>query len=364
MFWNRRRRHEFPRFHQMAGYEIAEKAAWILGRHPEYEPVEVTVPKGICSSWWGQTWCKNLERYADWSNRIGRGKKYVREGAVVDLKIKAGHITASVLGSRDSPYSVNIMIKPLSKERQEEIENLASGKIQNLEALAFGNFPEDLKDSFFKEGFLFPEPDDIDFHCTCPDWAYMCKHVAAVLYEIGVRLDSESLLFFQMRGVDIEKFISNVVGGKVEKMLANMKNQSKRIFDEADLNEIFEIDCGDLIPRSEIPKETAKPEQDNNEAIVTSVVPETGSNETPPAMKQPDKKQLKKAVTNRVKESGETEIVKPVKIKRNVLSEPKKQHTREMSQAEIENAALKEQIAQLTEEITQLKAEFEKLLRS
>ena len=242
MSWNR-----FWWYSQMSGYEIEGRANWILERHPEYEPIEVTVRQGICSSWWGKSWCQNLERYADWSNRLERGKKYVRSGAVIDLKINGGEITARVIGSTSTPYKVNISIEPLSKERQREIEKLASGKIQNLEELVSGNFPEELKDAFFKKGLLFPEPNEIDFECSCPDSAYMCKHIAAVLYGIGVRLDSEPLLFFQMRGINTDKFMSNVLGNKVEKMLAKVEDmKSSRLIEQEDLMEMFGADMSDL----------------------------------------------------------------------------------------------------------------------
>ena len=228
-------------YQQTSSAEIQAKADRILSKHPEYEPVEILLRQGICSSWWGKSWCKNLERYADWENRIERGKKYVRSGAVVNLKIDGGKITAHVVGSRNKPYTVTIEIAPLSKDRQEEVERLASGKIQNLEALALGNFPEELKTSLFQKGLLFPEPDEIEFDCTCPDMAYMCKHVAAVLYGNGVRLDKNPLYFFQMRGIDIDKFIWKVIGGKVERMLENVKIKSPRILKDGDLMDLFGV---------------------------------------------------------------------------------------------------------------------------
>ncbi len=216
--------------------ELEEKSRRILSKHPDYDPVEVSSQKTICSSWWGQSWCKNLERYADWSNRIERGRKYVRHDAVINLKIDGGKINALVVGSEKKPYEIEIKIAPLSPERQKKIERLASGKIQNLEALVSGSFPEDLKESLFQEGVLFPEPDEIEFECSCPDYAYMCKHVAAVLYGIGVRLDRDPLCLFKMRGIETEKFISETINGKVEKMLANAKKKSSRILSGDDLS--------------------------------------------------------------------------------------------------------------------------------
>lgn len=229
-------------YHQTTGQEIAARADVLLLKHPEYEPVKVSVKQGVCSSWWGKSWCRNLERYADWSNRIDRGKKYVRNGAVVDLKINGGTIEALVIGSRAKPYEVRIKIAPLSSRKQGEIKRLATGKIQNLEALVEGNFPEELKDDLFREGLFFPEPDEIEFECSCPDFAYMCKHVAAVLYGIGVRLDENPLYFFEIRGISTDEFIASAVGGKVDNMLSKAGKKSKRIIDDENLSDVFGFD--------------------------------------------------------------------------------------------------------------------------
>ena len=226
-------------YHQATADELTAWSKMLLLKHPEYKPVKVSAKRGICSSWWGKSWCENLERYADWSNRIERGKKYVRNEAVVDLKIHGGKINALVIGSKAKPYRVEIRIDPLSSKQLDEIERLATGRIQNLEALVEGNFPEELKEVLFRKGLLFPEPDEIKFNCSCLDFAYMCKHVAAVLYGIGVRLDENPLYFFEIRGVNTEKFVANVIGGKVDKMLSKANNKSRRIIDDEDLSNMF-----------------------------------------------------------------------------------------------------------------------------
>ena len=232
----------FYDFHYTSVGELEGKIRKTLEKHKEYEPV-CPAPKSrkICTSWWGDAWCRNLERYADWTNRIGRGKSYVRNGAVLDLKIDGGTIRAKVQGSRSKPYDVTITIAPLPAKRRKEIERQAAGKIEDLESLTSGKFPEEMKELFFEKGGLFPEPKEIKFDCSCPDWASMCKHVAAALYGVGVRLDSNPLYFFQMRGIDIEEFIGQVVGGKVESMLAHADIRSKRIIKDADLMGLFGV---------------------------------------------------------------------------------------------------------------------------
>ena len=142
----------------------------------------------IAKSWWGQAWCENLERYADYDTRLSRGQRYVRSGAVVDLQIQAGRILARVQGTRKTPYKVEIRISPLSQQRCDEIMDRCGARVDSLENLLAGHFPEELKDAFLGAGGLFPTPREISFSCSCPDWAMMCKHVAAALYGVGARL--------------------------------------------------------------------------------------------------------------------------------------------------------------------------------
>ena len=101
--------------------------------------------------------------------------------------------------------------------------------MESLEELLAGNFPESMKALFQEDGGLFPSPKEISFSCSCPDWALMCKHVAAVLYGVGARLDENPALFFELRGIDMDKFIDVVLENRVEKMLENAGRPSSRI---------------------------------------------------------------------------------------------------------------------------------------
>lgn len=193
----------------------------------------------IAKEWWGKAWCENLERYADYETRLERGKRYVRTGAVIDLQIKKGKINARVQGRRKTPYKVEIRISPLSEERCQNMIALCGNKIQNLEALIEGNFPEELREAFLQQGGLFPEPKEISFSCSCPDWALMCKHVAAVLYGVGARFDENPLLFFELRGLDVVRLIDVTLADRVEKMLENADQPSERIIQQEDYLKIF-----------------------------------------------------------------------------------------------------------------------------
>ncbi len=184
----------------------------------------------IAKSWWGKAWCENLESYADYYSRLERGRKYVRANCVVDLQIESGQVYAQVIGSSSSPYKIHITIDQLSDDQYESICKKCSSKIQNIDSLIKGDFPDDLKELFLqKKGGLFPSMAKIHFNCSCPDWADMCKHVAAALYGIGARFDKDPLLFFKLRGVDTEKLIGKAIQNKIEMMLENADTKSDRL---------------------------------------------------------------------------------------------------------------------------------------
>ena len=206
----------------------------------QLEPV-VIQGRTIVKSWWGQAWCDNLEKYADFESRLDRGKRYVRTGAVVDLKIQKGKVLARVQGRRKTPYKVEIRISPLSEERCQYAIQQCGRKIENLERLVNGDFPKELKEMRLGDKGLFHEPKEISFNCSCPDWALMCKHVAAVLYGIGARFDDNPLLFFELRGIDVERFIEVTLANRVESMLENADASSERIITGGDWEKLFGV---------------------------------------------------------------------------------------------------------------------------
>ena len=144
-------------------------------------------------------------------------------------------------GRRKSPYKVEIRIGRLSEEKCQDIMARCNRRIESIEKLVSGEFPEDLKDVFTQEGGLFPTPKEISFQCSCPDWAMMCKHVAAVMYGIGVRFDENPFFFFSLRGIDIDRFIDTALENRVESMLSNADCQSSRIIRDADITELFGV---------------------------------------------------------------------------------------------------------------------------
>jgi uncharacterized Zn finger protein len=211
-------------------------------KHPNIAPVIITGRK-ITKTWWGKSWCDNLERYSDYANRIDRGRSYVRNGAVLDLQVVQGKISALVQGSGSKPYQVHITIKPLSKGVWEDIIKNCSGKMDSLQELLEGKFPQALSDLFTAKGTgLFPAPKEITLQCSCPDSARMCKHVAAVLYGVGARLDEDTALFFVLREVKVEELISESISKKSQALLEKSKTKGRRVIDDADISGVFGID--------------------------------------------------------------------------------------------------------------------------
>lgn len=211
----------------------------------ELSPVKIEGKK-IAKTWWGKAWNDNLESYSDFSNRIGRGRSYVRNGSVIDLKITNGKINALVQGTRAKPYKIKIDIKPIDKQIWSEIIKECVGKIESLEELIEGKFPKDLAELFTTKGKgLFPTPKEIELNCSCPDYAYMCKHIAATLYGIGSRLDNDPTLFFTLRNVNIDDLISHSLNKKSESLLEKSETKSKRVLDDEDVLGMFGIDLED-----------------------------------------------------------------------------------------------------------------------
>jgi uncharacterized Zn finger protein len=169
-------------------------------------PVHVSA-RSIATTFWGRAWCRNLEAYSDYEYRLPRGRSYVRQGAVLDLQLSPGEVRAQVMGSE--LYAIKVRIEPLKPEAWQRIRKACAGGIASTIELLQGRLSEAVMTVITKPGEgLFPEPSEIKLDCSCPDWADMCKHVAAVLYGVGVRLDEQPQLLFTLRGVDPVELIA------------------------------------------------------------------------------------------------------------------------------------------------------------
>ena len=210
-------------------------------RGVDIQPVTIEGRK-IAGTFWGEAWCEHLESFSDFENRLPRGRSYVRNGSVCHMAVAKGEIEAMVSGSE--LYKVKVSIKTLPGKKWTAIKGRCSGKIGSLLELLQGKLSDHVMEVVTdrKEG-LFPLPGEMSFHCSCPDSARMCKHIAAVLYGVGARLDTKPELLFALRGVDHEELIA----ADAEKAVAaaTSRGKSKRLAVE-ELSDVFgiEIDMG------------------------------------------------------------------------------------------------------------------------
>lgn len=283
----------------------AAQVAKKQGRQPA--PVKLEGRK-IATTFWGQAWCQNLEAYSDYANRLPRGATYVRNGSVVDLVIKPRSIEAIVAGSET--YKITISIDGLAKPTWKTIKQECSASIDSLLDLLAGRFSDGVMQRLTrqKEG-LFPSPREIKMMCSCPDHSYCCKHLAAVMYGVGARLDKQPELLFVLRDVDHQELVSQAVAeGNLDRELSGG--------DDAlvgqDLGAIFgiELDAATIpapAPSRAKRKPVPKPLTKKPTAAKKKVATKTAITRTTTRTKAAVKKILKGATKAR----GKTATVKP-----------------------------------------------------
>jgi uncharacterized Zn finger protein len=218
-----------------------EKAARALDKlHRQGLELQPVLLEGrtIARTFWGRAWCDHLESYSDYENRLPRGRSYVRSGSVCHLEIHRGRIRARVSGTR--LYEVSINIRPLTAAVWENMKGRCTGRIASALDLLQGSLSEEVMRIVTdrREG-LFPAPRDIEMRCSCPDWAFMCKHIAAVLYGVGARLDSSPELLFLLRGVGHAELIA---AKEQAVMKAVLQGGQRPRLKESDIEEIFGLE--------------------------------------------------------------------------------------------------------------------------
>jgi uncharacterized Zn finger protein len=303
----------YPRYVSVAEKKAkaARKLKQLRKKNPAIQPI-VLEGKAIAKTWWGKSWNLNLERYADYSNRIGRGRSYVRHGAVLDLQISAGQVQSMVQGSRTKPYKVTIKIKGIKKTIWKNMKAACAGKLESLPELLDGKFPKALGEVFTAQGRgLFPSPQEIDFVCSCPDWAYMCKHVAATLYGIGTRLDDDAGLFFKLRKVKIDDLIQQTLKDQSYKLLEKAEKMSPGKIAESDLSGMFGIDMEDDLDL-DFPKTSEKAAGPGKKFRTAAKQSKAKTAKRKPAIKTPENK---KASQLSPETSASKKRVKPAAIK-------------------------------------------------
>jgi uncharacterized Zn finger protein len=239
----------------------AQAAREVEKRRKKGQTVSPVVIEGrtIARTFWGKAWCDNLESYSDYANRLPRGRTYVRNGSVVDLQIEPGTVKALVSGSE--LYTVTIHIDPVPEAQWRSIKARCAGQIGSLVELLQGKLSKSVIEIVTAhDGGLFPKPREIHLGCSCPDWASMCKHVAAVLYGVGARLDHQPELLFKLRQVDHLELIEEAAS-QAGKKPAGTK---KKTVAASDVASVFGIELAEL--EAAAPKEKAKPAPRNARA--------------------------------------------------------------------------------------------------
>ncbi len=217
------------------------------------EPIK-DVGRAIASTFWGKAWCRHLESLSDFENRLPRGRTYVRNGSVIDLKMTSGAVTALVSGS--SIYTVKITILPVIAEQWAILVEECGGKIGTMIELLQGKFSKSIMEVITHPlNGLFPLPKEIKMKCSCPDSATMCKHVAATLYGVGARLDERPQDLFLLRQADHLELLAKA---SATSLVQDIETESDDILADSDLSALFGIDMGEAKP-VEVKAAKAKP---------------------------------------------------------------------------------------------------------
>jgi uncharacterized Zn finger protein len=208
------------------------------------QPV-ILASKVIANTFWGKAWCDNLQSYSDYENRLAKGRTYVRNGFVIDLAIDAGEINAIVCGS--AIYTVNITTAKVVATKWQALVKECTGKINSLIELLQGKFSQSIMEIIIHptKG-LFPHPKEIKLNCSCPDYAGLCKHIAAVLYAVGARLDVKPEELFLLRKADHTQLIAQAEKTTIAKTKSTKTANSLA---NSDLSALFGIDIDNIKPK-------------------------------------------------------------------------------------------------------------------
>jgi uncharacterized Zn finger protein len=218
-------------------------------------PVKVEGRK-IASSFWGKSWCENLERYSDFASRLPRGRSYLRNGSVVDLKINKGEVLAKVAGSE--LYRIKIEITPVKPPRWKAICRDCAGTVGSLVELLQGRIAMSVMERVCSKGDgLFPAPQEIKLSCSCPDWADMCKHVAAALYGVGARLDEKPELLFVLRNVDQKELLA----GAGRDLAFTRAKPGAKVIDDGDVAALFGLEMVEPAAETSVSVAPARPKR-------------------------------------------------------------------------------------------------------
>ena len=261
--------------------------------------------KKLVSTFWGKAWCRHLEAYSDYAYRLPRGRSYLRQGHVYNLAIEPGRVEATVSGS--SLYEVQITIQPLAGSDWKRIQTECAGRVGSLLDLLGGHLGQGVMEVICdQDKGIFPAPKEIRMSCSCPDWADMCKHVAAVMYGVGVKFDADPSLFFKLRGVDPLELLAE---GAQEALTGHPEGSTE--LSGEDLGAIFGIDLdegttppsGDREPlepaKESVSAATASPLKRGKKKPLEGLAKKSGKTASKPTKDSPSKKTKEKVPLKR-----------------------------------------------------------------
>ena len=240
----------------------------------------VTAGRGqIAKTFWGKAWCQNLERYSDYSNRLPRGRTYLRNGSIIHLEIVAGEVQAQVMGS--DLYHIKVKISEVRAPHWQSIARDCARSIDSWVELLQGQLSTSVMERITRAGTgLFPAPQEITFSCSCPDSAAMCKHVAATLYGIGARLDTEPELLFGLRNVDAKELIAHAEAGGLQ---VESGPAAGRVLESSNLADVFGIELAPIPGQPDPPGRTQSPKKAMKRAVRKVAKKSAAARSTEPA---------------------------------------------------------------------------------
>lgn len=259
--------------------QAAKKAAKLAKEGRTLSPVAIE-GRSIARTFWGKAWCQHIESFSDYENRLPRGRTYARNGSILDLQITDGKISAMVMGSE--LYEIGFTIAPLLDARWKDIKARSTGQIDSLVELLQGRLSDAVMRVITdRDTGLFPSPKEIKKSCSCPDSAGLCKHLAAVLYGIGARLDEKPELLFLLRKVDHMELLDGAPPGA----------SGPSTLDSDDLADVFGIEIAETSPPTNIPtpKVPAKPKIPTKTKLQKATAPKIGAAPKAPKTKPPAK---------------------------------------------------------------------------
>ena len=186
-------------------------------------------------TWWGAQWLQALTQI-DFDNRLPRGRTYANRGAVRNLVVDGGRISAKVQGSRPRPYEVEVVVPPVPPaDAARLIDSLTADPGLIARLLNRELDPAVLDEAQRLKIAVFPSRwSDLAMKCSCPDWAVPCKHLAAVIYLLSQEIDGNPFLVFSLRALDLPALLRERGLRIDDNAAAELPTLAQALFETAD----------------------------------------------------------------------------------------------------------------------------------